>query len=130
MRWGREVTGSANGTVIQPQADGPRFEVTQNFRAIKRYNNSDAYAIGIGHLSDRIAGAGPLQTPFPPDANGLTKNDRVLLQERLSARGFDTQGTDGVIGPNSTRAIGQYQSSIGVTPTGVPSLELLARLGG
>ncbi|MEO9652478.1 MAG: lytic murein transglycosylase [Roseobacter sp.] len=129
VNWGREITGSASGTVVQPQANGPRFEVTQNFRAIKRYNNSDAYAIGIGHLSDRIAGAGPLRTSFPPDANGLTKNDRVLLQERLSARGFDTQGTDGVIGPNSFRAISRYQSSIGIDPTGVPSPELLARLG-
>lgn len=130
VRWGDEVgAGASSGNVIQPQPDGPRFAVTGNFRAIKRYNNSDAYAIGVGHLADRIGGAGPLRTPFPPDENGLTKDDRILLQERLTAAGFDTDGADGVIGPSSRKAISAYQSSRGLLATGVPSLELLRGLG-
>ncbi|MFX0546486.1 lytic murein transglycosylase [Roseovarius sp. S1116L3] len=128
--WGREVMPgeSAPGTVIQPQPGGPRFAVTGNFRAIKRYNNSDSYAIGVGHLADRIGGAGPLRSAFPPDANGLTKEDRVALQQRLTARGFDTDGTDGVIGPNTRSAISAYQSSQGLPATGEPSAELLRSL--
>ncbi|MBT0957582.1 lytic murein transglycosylase [Alphaproteobacteria bacterium KMM 3653] len=126
--WGREVTGAGGGNVIQPQAGGPRFAVTGNFRAIKRYNNSDAYAIGVGHLGDRIAGGPPLRSSFPPDANGLTKENRVLLQERLTARGFDTGGADGVIGDNTRKAISAYQSRNGLPVTGEPSLELLRRL--
>ena len=126
--WGREVTGPTSGNLIQPQPDGPRFAVTRNFAVIKRYNNSDAYAIGVGHLADRIAGGGPLQTPFPPDENGLTKADRVALQQRLTARGFDTQGSDGVIGPNTQDAIRAYQASRGLPVTGIPSAELLAGL--
>lgn len=130
-RWGQEVlTGSEGGTVIQPQAGGPRFAVTNNFRVIKRYNNSDAYAIGVGHLSDRIAGGGPFQTPFPPDSTGLTQADRKELQERLTAAGFDTDGVDGVIGPNSRAAISAFQRSIGVPETGEPSPDLLRRLRG
>lgn len=128
QRWGSEVTGAASGTILQPQAGGPRFSVNQNFRVIKRYNNSDAYAIGVGHLSDRIAGRGPLVTPFPPDENGLTKDDRVSLQQGLTAQGFDTQGADGVIGPNSEAAIRAYQASLGLPVTGVPSPQLLGRL--
>ncbi|MEP3847571.1 MAG: lytic murein transglycosylase [Paracoccaceae bacterium] len=129
-RWGDEVgAGASSGNVIQPQPGGPRFAVTGNFRAIKRYNNSDAYAIGVGHLADRIGGAGPLRTSFPPDANGLTKADRISLQKRLTAAGFDTDGADGVIGPNSKAAISAYQSSRGLVPTGEPSLELLRGLG-
>ncbi|ABG30776.1 lytic murein transglycosylase [Roseobacter denitrificans] len=128
QRWGNEVTGAASGTIIQPQENGPRFAVNQNFRVIKRYNNSDAYAIGVGHLSDRIAGRGPLVTPFPPDENGLTKDDRIALQIRLTASGFDTQGADGVIGPNSQAAIRAYQASQGLPVTGVPSPQLLDRL--
>ena len=100
-----------------------------NFRAIKRYNNSDAYAIGVGHLADRIAGGGPLRGKFPPDANGLTKDDRIALQRRLTAKGFDTGGADGVLGPKSQVAIRAYQSSIGLPATGQPSPELLRRLG-
>lgn len=123
-RWGRE---DANGT-LQPQPGGPRFATTGNFRAIKRYNNSDAYAIGVGHLADRIAGGGPLRASFPPDANGLTKDDRVALQQRLTARGFDTGGSDGVIGPNSEKAISAYQASQGLPVTGKPSPDLLRQL--
>ena len=54
LRWGGEVGANApSGTTIRPQAGGPKFSVTSNFRAIKRYNNSDSYAIGVGHLADR-----------------------------------------------------------------------------
>lgn len=126
--WGREVTDGTTAGTLQPQAGGPRFAVGQNFRVIKRYNNSDAYAIGVGHLADRIGGAGPLQTPFPPDANGLTKDDRIALQKGLTSRGFDTQGADGVIGPNTENAIRSYQASAGLPVTGTPSQTLLNSL--
>lgn len=131
LRWGGEVGSRAPaGSVIQPQAGGPQFSVTSNFRVIKRYNNSDAYAIGVGHLADRIAGGGPLRGQFPPDQFGLTKDDRIALQQRLTARGFDTGGSDGVIGPNSRTAIEGYQRSIGQAATGDPSVALLRSLGG
>ena len=128
--WGREVMGDASGTVIQPQPGGPRFAVTRNFRVIKTYNNSDSYAIGVGHLADRIAGGGPLRGSFPPDRYGLTKDDRVDLQRRLTAQGFDTDGADGVLGPKSRAAISAYQTSRGLPATGDPSVELLRSLGG
>lgn len=129
LGWGGEVgSGAPSGTVIQPQAGGPRFTTTSNFRVIKRYNNSDAYAIGVGHLADRIGGAGPLRTGFPPDAYGLTKQDRIALQQRLTARGFDTQGADGVIGRNTETAIRDYQASRGLPVTGTPSQALLQGL--
>lgn len=129
LRWGGEVgAGAPAGTVIQPQAGGPQFATTANFRVIKRYNNSDAYAIGVGHLSDRIAGAGPLRGSFPPDANGLTKADRITLQQRLTARGYDTQGTDGVIGRNTETAIRAFQAAQGLPVTGQPSQALLQAL--
>lgn len=124
VSWGSE---SPNGS-LQPQPGGPRFATTANFRVIKRYNNSDAYAIGVGHLSDRIGGAGPLRMEFPPDANGLTKSDRITLQQRLTARGFDTQGADGVIGSNTESAIRAYQTSRGLPVTGTPSQVLLQSL--
>ena len=126
--WGRE--GTTGGTVIQPQPGGPRFAVTSNFRVIKRYNNSDSYAIGVGHLADRIAGGAPLRGSFPPDEFGLTKDARIALQRRLTARGFDTGGADGVIGRNTRAAISAYQTSIGLDPTGDPSPALLQSLGG
>ena len=129
LSWGNELLGGTpTGSVLQPQAGGPRFDTSRNFRVIKRYNPSDAYALGVGHLADRIGGAGPLRGSFPPDANGLSKADRIDLQERLTARGFDTQGADGVIGANTEAAISAYQASQGLPATGTPSLPLLASL--
>ena len=124
VRWGAE---SSSGT-LQPQAGGPKFSTTGNFRAIKRYNNSDAYAIGVGHLSDRIGGAGPLRGSFPPDEFGLTKDDRIALQKRLTSRGFDTGGVDGILGNKSRAAISDYQRSKGLEVTGRPSQALLRGL--
>ncbi|WP_415919484.1 lytic murein transglycosylase [Tateyamaria sp. SN6-1] len=126
VSWGRE--GTSGGRVIQPQAGGPSFAVTANFAVIKRYNNSDSYAIGVGHLADRIAGGGPLRGSFPPDAFGLTKDDRIALQRGLTARGFDTGGADGVIGAKTRAAISAYQRQAGVAVTGDPSPSLLAQL--
>ncbi|MBY6137978.1 lytic murein transglycosylase [Leisingera daeponensis] len=130
LKWGGEAgaTGTPPGRSLQPQQGGPVFTVTSNFNAIKRYNNSDSYAIGVGHLADRIAGGGPLRASFPPDKYGLTKDDRILLQKRLTARGFDTGGADGVLGPKSRAAISDYQSSRGLAATGDPSQALLNSL--
>ena len=129
VRWGNEVVGNASsGSVIQPQPGGPKFAVTANFKVIKRYNNSDSYAIGVGHLADRIAGGPPLRSSFPPDANGMTKDDRVALQQGLTANGFDTGGSDGVVGPKTRQAISAFQQSRGLEATGEPSLALLRLL--
>jgi hypothetical protein len=123
---GRLAPGSiiAGGTT----GGGPYFLLTQNFAVILRYNNAQNYAIGVGHLSDRIAGGGPVQASFGPDAAGMTKADRQELQRLLTARGFDTGGTDGVIGAKTEAAISAYQASAGLPVTGKPSLELLQRL--
>ncbi|WP_108837235.1 lytic murein transglycosylase [Tateyamaria sp. Alg231-49] len=128
LKWGTE--GPGPGRSLTPQPGGPTFSVTSNFNVIKRYNNSDSYAIGVGHLADRIAGGGPIRASFPPDKYGLVKDQRISLQERLTARGFDTGGADGVIGPKSRTAISAYQTSIGVEATGDPSEALLQSLGG
>jgi lytic murein transglycosylase len=131
--WGGEVGSAAAASatpvaILQPQVPGPKFAVFRNFQVIKRYNNSDSYALGVGHLADRIAGGGPLVTPFGPDASGLTLADRKDLQKRLTAKGFDTDGSDGVIGPKSEAAIAAYQKSVGLPATGEPSKALLDRL--
>jgi peptidoglycan hydrolase-like protein with peptidoglycan-binding domain len=99
-----------------------------NFGVILRYNNAENYGLGVGHLSDRINGGPPIRGQFPPDAQGMTIADRKALQRRLTARGFDTQGSDGVIGPNTIAAIRAFQRSNGLAVTGQPSLDLLVRL--
>ena len=127
----RSATGQAlaAGSIITPAGTGgPAFLLTRNFAAILRYNNAENYALGVGHLSDRLAGGGPLRASFGPDAAGMTKADRQEMQRLLTAKGFDTGGTDGVIGAKSKSAIEAFQVNRGLAVTGEPSLDLLRLL--
>lgn len=109
-------------------ANGPAFAVFKNFFVIKRYNNANSYAMAVGHLGDRIFGGGPIRTAWPRGDRGLLRAERMELQHKLTAKGFSTQGVDGVIGPNTIEAVRRYQRAIGVIPDGYPSLRLLQRL--
>lgn len=120
----------AASVIIPSGATGPAFMIFRNFNAILRYNNAENYAIGVGHLSDRLRGGGPVRAAFPPDAAGMTKADRQALQQRLTAAGFDTDGSDGVIGAKTRAAISAYQTARGLAVTGEPGLDLLRALGG
>lgn len=129
LKWGAETgTGGPTGRTIQPQAGGVRFTVTRNFNVLKTYNNSDLYALGVGHLADRIGGAGPLQGSFPRDANGLSREDRVAIQRGLTQRGYDVGTIDGVIGAKTEAAIRDFQQRQGVTVTGAATQDVLALL--
>ncbi len=129
LKWGAEAgSGRLTGRGLQPQNGGPRFTVTRNFDVIKTYNNSDFYAIGVGHLADRIGGASPLQGTFPPDANGLTKTDRISIQRGLVSRGYDIGTIDGVIGTKSKAAISDFQRRQGLPVTGTATRNVLAAL--
>lgn len=126
---GRVVPDHGAASIILPQGSGgPAFMIFQNFTVLTRYNNSTNYVIGVGHLSDRLIGRPPIRGSFPPDRQGMTIADRRELQQRLTAAGFDTQGTDGVIGNNTRAAISAYQQRAGLPVTGEPSRELLALL--
>ena len=130
--WGGEEGSpgaAAGGTRIQPQAGGPVFVVGPNFDVIKRYNKATSYAIGVGYLADRIAGAGPIQGSFPPDSYGFTADQRKRLQARLKAQGYDVGTVDGVFGTQTRAAISAYQRHNGLPVTGEPSMALLQRLG-
>ncbi|MBK6468999.1 MAG: lytic murein transglycosylase [Rhodobacter sp.] len=127
----RSATGQAlaAGSILTPAGlGGPAFLVTRNFAAILRYNNAENYALGVGHLSDRLAGRGPLKAAFGPDKAGMTKADRQEMQRLLTANGFDTGGSDGVSGAKTKAAIGAFQASRGLAATGEPSLDLLVLL--
>jgi membrane-bound lytic murein transglycosylase B len=126
---GRAVPDHGAASILTPMGPrGPAFMVFRNFTVITRYNNSENYVIGVGHLSDRLRGGPAIRGAYPPDARGMTIGDRQELQRRLTAAGFDTQGTDGVIGPNTRSAISAFQARRGLAVTGEPSLELLALL--
>jgi membrane-bound lytic murein transglycosylase B len=84
--------------------------------------------IGVGHLADRIAGEKPIQAAWPREDRPLRFSEKIEMQERLTQAGFDTFGSDGIIGPNTIAAIKAYQDSIGMVPDGYASLTVLKKL--
>jgi len=113
---------------IPAGARGPAFMTFGNFRAIQRYNASRAYVVGVGHLADRLAGKSPIQAGWPRGEKPLNFSQKQELQRRLTRAGFDTNGADGIIGPDTRDALRAYQSSVGLTPDGFPSMDVLRRL--
>ncbi|MBL1378482.1 lytic murein transglycosylase [Zobellella iuensis] len=126
---GRPLPDHGEAAILVPAgARGPAFVVFNNFRVIRRYNNATSYAMAVGHLGDKLAGGGEFRTPWPRGERALSRAEKEELQRRLSARGFDTKGTDGVIGPNTISAIRAFQQSIGQVADGYASESLLKRL--
>jgi len=111
--------------ILPAGANGPAFLVTRNFRAILRYNPAEAYALAVGHLADRIAGAEAIVSAWPTDDRPLARAEREELQKLLSERGLDTGPPDGIIGRQSRAAIRAFQRISGLPEDGYPSLQLL-----
>jgi membrane-bound lytic murein transglycosylase B len=84
--------------------------------------------IGVGHLSDRIKGGPAIQSRWPRGDRALTFAERKEMQQRLTRAGFDTQGVDGKIGPNTLEAVRAFQRANGMAPDGYASLSLLKKL--
>ena len=108
---------------------GPAFVTYQNFDVIMGWNRSEYYALSVGRLADRIAGAGKLHNT-PPDANLKLTNELVLqLQQNLNTLGYDAGEPDGVPGPMTRSALSRYQQSRGVIADGYLDTAILEAIG-
>ena len=126
---GTAVTDYGPASILLPVgAKGAAFMVFKNFEVIETYNTADAYVIAVGHLADRIGGAGPLTGDWPLEDRALSYDERIELQTELTAQGFDTQKIDAKIGPLTVNAVRAWQVSQGEVPDGYASPRLLERL--
>jgi membrane-bound lytic murein transglycosylase B len=112
-----------------PVEGGPAFLIGQNLLAFRSYNPSFNYALAIAHLGDRIRGEGPFAQAFPDGERAPTHAEVQEIQRRLTALGFDTDGTDGRVGRETMRAVRAFQQRAGMAPAdGYAGVKLLARL--
>jgi peptidoglycan lytic transglycosylase B len=120
--------GDKAGLYAPAGSDGPAFLVLNNFRSILRYNNATSYALGVGHLSDRLKGYGPFVKPWPTDENHLSLDQRIELQKLLMTKGLLVGDADGVIGPATLEAVKTFQRGMGMPVDGFPSRTILEML--
>lgn len=111
-------------------AGGPGFLMLLNFKAIMRYNPSEAYALAIGHFADRLRGGQPFVQTWPRDEKVLTRAERYELQQLLATRGFYRGEPDGSLGGETQKALRSFQASVGAPADGFASSSVLERLRG
>lgn len=138
--WAERGVVAADGRAWSPQdlagqaqlaapagASGPLFLLFPNHFAIREYNNSLAYALGVGLLADRFAGGRPLVRAWPLEVS-LSLLDRMTAQRALAALGFDPGTPDGVVGMGTRRSLRAWQKSRGLVADGYLSGDMVARL--
>src|SRR5262249_29682214 len=114
--------------VMPAGRSGPAFLVTPNFYVLKSYNNSDLYALFIGHLADRFDVNKPFAGQWRAIA-GFTRGDVRAMQDRLQAAGYDVGNVDGLIGFKTRIAVGEWQARSGMAETCFPDAPLVKKIG-
>ncbi len=128
---GAQLSGKGKAGLLVPAGPaGPGFLVFDNFDAIYAYNHAESYAIAISHLADRLAGYPALRTPWPTDDPGLSRLERLELQELLTAEGYDIGEIDGKIGPLTRAAITEHEKKLGWSATGRAGRKIFNALKG
>lgn len=108
--------------------NGPGFLMTHNFFVIKKYNNSDFYALAVGLLADGIAKNSKMQQSWPRPAGALDVAEKYELQLLLKALGYYKGDIDGALGSGSREAVENFQRANQLNPTGLANQDLLKLL--
>jgi lytic murein transglycosylase len=127
LPWTAADAASPAMLILPSGAAGPAFLALPNHFAIRTYNNSTSYALGIGLLADRFAGGGPLVTPWPVETP-LNLADRMAAQIALARVGFNPGPADGVIGAGTRKALRAWQQSQQLPADGYLSNDMVSRL--
>lgn len=127
---GKSFPASGGGILFFPSGSaGPAFIVTENFDVLKEYNNSDAYAIAVGHLADRMHGGAVIKAAWPSDDRPLPRDARVALQKKLAELGYKVNEFEGHVDFDLRDNIRTEQAKFGMVPDGNPTAAFLDRLG-
>nr|WP_155143899.1 lytic murein transglycosylase [Roseibium sp. RKSG952] len=105
------------GNILMPAGRyGPAFIATGNFYVLKEYNESDVYALFVGHLADRYGNNRRFVADWKPTKQ-TTRGAVRTLQSKLEGQGHDVGGADGLIGFKTRRSIGKAQEKSGYFAT-------------
>jgi membrane-bound lytic murein transglycosylase B len=110
-----------NARLLVPMGHaGPAFLVYDNFDVLLGWNRSISFALAVGHLADRIAGAGTLQASLPTDTDTIAVAELARMQGKLTELGYRPGEADGILGPATRGALRAFQRDHGLVPDGYP----------
>jgi len=121
--------GPANlqASVLLPMGrNGPAFLAYPNFEVYFDWNKSFVYVTTAAYFATRLQGAPVYDAGNPTPA--LTGEQMIALQQKLTARGHDVGGIDGILGAMTRAAVQAEQVRLGLPADAWPTRDLLERL--
>jgi lytic murein transglycosylase len=116
-----------SASVLLPQGrNGPAFLAFPNFRVLFEWNKSFVYVTTAAYFATRLEGA-DVYDAGSPDA-GLSLDQMIALQEKLTALGYDVGKIDGILGAATRAAVQKEQSRLGLPADAWPNAALLDAL--
>ncbi len=125
--WPGTETAQPAALYLPAGAAGPVFLLLHNHQVIKRYNNSDAYALCVGLIADAQAGAPPTVAAWPVE-RPMTRAQRMAAQGGLKAAGYDPGPVTGTFGTQSRAALRRWQKAHGRPADGYLNADLADEL--
>lgn len=128
----RPRSGSLQGqnltaSILLPQGrNGPAFLAFPNFNVFFEWNQSFVYVTTAAYFATRLEGA-PVFDPGDPTP-ALSESEMKSLQQKLSARGHDVGGVDGILGSKTREAVQKEQVRLGLPADAWPTRDLLNAL--
>ena len=114
-------------SVLLPMGrDGPAFLAYPNFEVYFEWNKSFVYVTTAAYFATRLEGAPVYDAGSPTPA--LSGEEMMVLQQKLTARGYDVGGIDGILGAKTREAVQTEQIRLGLPADAWPTRELLNRL--
>jgi len=127
LPWSAADQRAEAGIIAPAGSTGPIFLVFPNHMAIRKYNNSTSYALGVGTLAEAFSGGGQLVKAWPQETP-VSLADRKTTQAALGQLGFEAGAPDGIIGVNTRAALRAWQKARGLPADGYLSVDMVRRL--
>jgi len=121
--------GPANlkASVLLPMGrKGPAFLAYPNFSIYFEWNKSFVYVTTAAYFATRLEG-GPVYNAGSAEP-GLSGAQMKALQQKLSNRGHDVGGIDGILGAKTRQAVQKEQARLGLPADAWPTVGLLNKL--
>ncbi len=116
-----------SASVLLPQGrNGPAFLAFPNFRVLFEWNKSFVYVTTAAYFATRLEGADVYNAGAPDP--GLSLDQMMALQEKLTALGYDVGKIDGILGAATRAAVQKEQSRLGLPADAWPNAALLDAL--